>query len=253
MSIPWAMSVTLHRFVIRLKITEAEIAMNVKNCVLTNESDWRCTHYGEDFTSNIFVAKKLPYSAIVVMSFSKQKSFSSFSADFKSLFGDDIELEDFTLINDVRKFYTPCYSIALNKLESVLHDDDKDMFIKRVKKKGRKAPVKPAKIRSYALNGCDPDDTIVIGDDDGTAPSVSMDQQKFSALAIHPFPKESNFVIEIFATGNLNCAGIPSEEYFQERIIPYVNGPLLSMLKECSLEYGKGEIDQIRDEFDFFF
>jgi hypothetical protein len=262
MSVPHSLSVTLHRFVIRTNCTLDEFALNTVNCVLTNESGWRCTHYGTDFTSNVFVASKLPYYALVAMSFSKQKSFETYKEYFKVLFGEDTVLQDFTLINWVEKFYTPCNNISLTKLESMFIDGNDGAFIKRVTRKKKndvKVRVKPGKIKSYANNGYISDDSdftpelprISIGTDDGTAPTVNMDQQKFSALSIYPYPKESNFVIEVFATGNLNVAGIPDANYFEERVIPYINNKLMTCLRECSMTFDAVQLDSLRDEFVF--
>ena len=258
------LSVTLHRFIINTKTKLDEFAFNTPNCVLTNDS-WRCTYYGKDFTSNIFIAKKLPHYALVAMSFSKNKSFESYKRDFKELFKNDpnVTLQDYTLINWVEKFYTPYKNLSLTKLETVLYNDDDDIFINKIKKKGRAPKKKPDKIKSYdmvdELNGNDSDFTdeykrarkrrIVIGDDDGESPKVNMDQQKFSALALHPFPKESNFVIEVYSSGTLNVAGIPNEEYFNGRIKPYINGKLSEFLKECN--YGDTDNNNLRDEFIF--
>lgn len=261
------LSVTVHRFIINTKMKLEEIAFSTPNCVISNESPWRCTYYGKDFTSNIFIAKKLPYYALVAMSFSKNKSFDSYKEDYKKLLKADpnVTLQDFTLINWVEKFYTPYNSLSLNTLETILYKDDEDIFISKIKKKGRQAKVKPDKIKSYDQvtnddDGNDSDYTdeyrkskkrkITIGDDDGKSPKVNMDQQKFSALAVHPFPKESNFVIEVYTTGKLNVAGIPNEEYFNERVKPYINGKFASFLNECNLGQNV-VIDDLIDEFTF--
>lgn len=257
------LSVTLHRFIINTTLKLDEFAFSTPNCVLTQESSWRCTYYGRDFTSNIFIAKKLPKYALVAMSFSKNKTFEDYKNDFKNLFKNDpnTSLEDFTLINWVEKFYTPFKSLSLTKLESLLYVDDEDVFITKINKKGRDSK-KPLKIKSYdQINGCDGYDSdftesarkkqkIEIGDDDGGSPKINMDQQKFSALALHPFPKESNFVIEIYSTGKLNVAGIPNEEYFKKRIKPYINGKLSSFLEQSDMGFEQTEIDELRDEFD---
>jgi hypothetical protein len=233
--------------------------MRTPNCILTEESDWRCTYYGKDFTSNIFIAKKLPYYALVVMSFSKNKSFDDYSRCFRQLFGENTELKDFTLINWVEKFYTNYSNINLNKLESLLYDDDDDVFITRVKNK-RDNTKKPKKIRCYNNVHSDDDDDdgdnvdterAIIGNDDGKAPKVNMNQQKFSALSLYPYPKESNFVIEIFATGNLNVAGIPDQDYFENRIKPYIDTKLVGFLKQCSIDCDKKKLNDIMDEFIF--
>ena len=259
------LSVTLHRFIINTSIKLEDFALTTPNCVLTGESAWRCTYYGRDFTSNIFIAKKLPYYALVAMSFSKNKSFEDYKKDFGGLFKRDpnVTLQNFTLINWVEKFYTPFNHVSLTQLESLLYVDDDDIFIKKLKKgvKGGNKN-KPEKIKSYDQdgdNGYDSDLTspppskkqrVAIGNDDGKSPKVDMDQQKFSALAVHPFPKESNFVIEVYATGKLNVAGIPTEEYFNERVKPYINGKLYDLLEKCNM--GGVKIDDIKDEFLLF-
>lgn len=258
MPIPHKLSVTVHRFLIITDEKLDRFALRTPNCILTQESDWRCTYYGKDFTSNIFIAKKLPYYALVAMSFSKNKSFGEYLSYYRTLFGPATEIRDFTLINWVEKFYTTCKNINLNQLEDVLYDDDGDVFITRVKKKGRKAGKKPDKIKSYDQSGYQSDNSdyshkerVVIGDDDGTAPKVTMNQQKFSALSLYPYPKESNFVIEIFATGNLNVAGIPNDDYFINRVIPYINDKLVTFLELCSVECEEKEMEDLMDEFIF--
>ena len=261
--VPHKLSVTLHRFIINTSIKLEDFALQTPNCVLTGESAWRCTYYGKDFTSNIFIAKKLPYYALVAMSFSKNKNFDSYKEDFAELFKKDpsVNLENFTLINWVEKFYTPFHHVSLNKLESLLYVDDDDIFIKKLKKGGGKgSKKKPAKIKSYDQEGGNAYDSdlepsnkkrrIEIGNDDGNSPRVNMDQMRYSALALHPFPQESNFVIEIYSTGKLNVAGIPNEDYFHERVKPYINGKLYNFLKECNIE--NIQIDDLKDEFLIF-
>lgn len=251
-----ALSLTVHRMIIHTDCSLDEFALRTKNCWLTGESDWRCTYYGDDFSTNLFNAKKIPTKALVSMAFSKGKKLEDYERDFKKLFGPDIIIEDFTLVNWVEKFYTTHKTVSLNKLEGLLVEDDETIFIKKVKQRGRKT--RPKKIASYDIKVYDSDSDsekepkrIKIGDDDGSAPSVSMDQQKFSALIIRPFPKESNFAIEVFSTGNLNVAGIPSEEYFKKRVVPYIKDKLMGFMEKCDIGVSQNEIDDLKDEFIF--
>lgn len=246
--IPHNLSVTVHRFIINTSQNLEDFALKTKNCVLTNESDWRCTYYGVDFTSNIFIAKKLSYYALVSMSFSKNKTLEEYQEAYRKIFGEDVTLQDFTLINRVDKFYTPFKSLDLEKLESILSGDDKDIFIKMMKKKGPIA--RPDKIKSYHMND-NKRGQININKENSDSPAVNMDQQRFSALSLKPFPQESNFTIEVFTSGNLNVAGVPGEEYLLNRIVPYVNDKLVNMLSKCEINTGGKALDDLIDEFDF--
>lgn len=258
------LSVTLHRFIINTKLKLVDFAFSTPNCVLTKESPWRCTYYGKDFTSNIFIAKKLPSYALVAMSFSKNKSFEEYQQIFKQMFSKDpsVTLTKFTLINWVEKFYTPYKMISLTKLlETLLEmgemDEGNDEFIKKIKNKNKEQ--KPCRIKSYDQtiannDGYDSDNVIkkkkkLSVEDDGSCPRFDMDQQKFSALPLYPFPKESNVVIEIYSTGKLNVAGIPDQEFFDNKIKPYINGRLSDLLKECEL--GQCNSEDILNEFIF--
>lgn len=258
-NIPHALSLTLHRFIVLTNERLDNFAFHTPNCVLTEGNTWRCTHYGIDYTSNIFVASKLPYYALVSMSFSKGKTEEEYVKEYKQLFGPETEIRDFTLINWVEKFYTTCSNINLIKLENVLNSDNGDIFVERVKKRGRKKGKKPGKIPGYSVNGYKSDDSdiehdpprVEIGNDDGTDPRINMDQENFSALSLYPYPKETNCVIEIFSTGNLNMAGIPSKEYFEKKMVPYVNEKLIHLLEQCCTECGDIDRDEIINEFIF--
>jgi hypothetical protein len=260
MSIPHTLSVTLHRFIVRTDRGLTDLALNTNNCVLTDESGWRCTYYGRDYTSNIFVASKLPYYALVAMSFSKDKPFDEYKADYEVIFGASVVLEGFTLINWVEKFYPPNYNISLEKLQDILLTNNKtDAFVEAVTKKPRAKKAVPPKIGSYcSRRDLDYDEPynklhplVKIGIDGGDNPSVNMDQKKISLLAITPYPTETRCVIEVFATGKLNVAGIPNMEFFNKRLVPYINNTLDLMLRDSSNDYDDNKINTIRDEFIF--
>lgn len=237
--IPHKTSLRFHRLIVKIDIELKDFACNTPNCVLS-ESDWRCTYYGYDFTINIFKASKLSYPAIVCMTF-HNKSLESIEDDFEKLFGKRPESDMTTAINWVEKFYTPYNSLDLDRLYDMLSNSDDCAFVERVYNKKKKKNVTkktPGKIKCYSMTNYDSDDSTINRpaprvpknpDDKGDDATVSMDQKKFCALVLHPFPSESNFAIEIFSSGVLNVPGIPSEEYF-EKIKKYVNETLAPIM-----------------------
>lgn len=239
--IPHKTSLRFHRFIIKIELNLTDFAFKTPNCVLSNESDWRCTYYGHDYTVNIFNARKLPYPAIVCMTFHKGKSLESIEDEYEELLGTRPDSKMNTDINWVEKFYTPYNNLDLDKLYDLLADSDECAFVERVYKKNKKKnpKKKPGKIKCYSMSNYDSDDSTINhptprvpknADDKGVDATVSMDQKKFCALILHPFPSESNFAIEIFSSGVLNVPGIPNATYF-EKIKQYVNRTLAPIMK----------------------
>lgn len=237
-------SLLFYRFVIKIKLDLADFAFHTPNCVLAANSDWRCTYYGKDYTVNIFNAGKLPYPAIVCMTFFKDRDVETFYDEFERLFGKSPERSMTTRINWVEKFYTPYKNIDLEKLYDLLTSSEQCAFVERVyKKKG--SSKKPGKIQCYDVSdGYKSDDSDInrppprVPVDisaDASGAIVSIDQKRFCALIIHPFPSESNFAIEAFSSGVLNVPGIPSVEYF-DKIKTYVNDTLSPVLEQAQYE-----------------
>jgi hypothetical protein len=243
--IPHKTSLLFYRFIVKIKLDLAEFAFRIPNCVLATNSDWRCTYYGKDYTVNIFNAGKLPYPAIVCMTFFKEKSIDSFDDEYERLFGQRPESSMTTRINWVEKFYTPYTNIDLEKLYDTLTNSNECVFVERVYKKDKLkgSTDRPVKIQCYSVNeGSDTDDTsnkiksrVITSTADDSSAIVSIDQKKFCALIIHPFPTESNFAIEAFSSGVLNVPGIPSVDYF-EKIKKYINTTLAPVLKSAQIE-----------------
>lgn len=246
--IPHKTSLRFHRLIVKTNIELKDFACNTPNCVLS-ESDWRCTYYGKDFTMNIFKASKLSYPALVCMTF-HNKSLESIEDDFEELFGKRPESEETTAINWVEKFYTPYNNLDLDRLYDMLSNGNECAFIKRVydkKNKVNDTKKTPGKIKCYSEPNYDSDDSSINHppsripnnlDDKGYDATVSMDQKKFCALILHPFPSESNFAIEIFSSGVLNVPGIPCEQYF-EKIKKYVNETLAPIMNRSRYEDSK--------------
>ena len=260
--IPHKASLRFHRFIINITLDLTDFACKTPNCVLSNESSWRCTYYGHDYTVNIFNARKLPYPAIVCMTFHKGKSIESLEDEFESLFGKRPDSKMNTDINWVEKFYTPHNNIDLDKLYDSLTVSGECAFVKRIYKKngGAIKKKKPGKIKCYSAGLGDDSDDSVCGDvnprvpkdasDEGVDATVSMDQTKFCALVLHPFPSESNFAIEIFTSGVLNVPGIPNAEYF-EKIKRYVNNVLSPIMKGARYNDDAYVGDVVIDDFIF--
>jgi hypothetical protein len=203
---------------------------------------------------NVFVAKKLPKPAVVCMVFSKPKPIEEFFPEFERLFGARPDVNNITFINRVEKFYTPYNNLDFEGLYDDL-DQSGDIstffIIDHSKKKDRVVKSSgPGKIPSYSQqvndDGYDSDDSSInrvelpprvnmSGGEgmDNIDPLLSMDLQRFCAMMVQPFPDESNVMIEIFASGVLNVAGIPTEEYFQ-RIKKFVEEKLAPLLEKNS-------------------
>jgi hypothetical protein len=237
-------SLLFYRFIIKIDLDLIDFAFRTPNCVLATSSAWRCTYYGKDYTVNIFRAGKLPYPAIVCMTFFKDKDVESFYEEYRLLFGVAPEPRMTTRINWVEKFYTRHSNIDLEKLHDNLSNSDDCAFVERVfkGKNKRKHGNKPGKIQCYDARFDNesgdskppprvPDNPTA--DDSGVL--VSIDQKKFCALIIHPFPSESNFAIEAFSSGVLNVPGIPSPEYF-EKIKRYITNTLSPILAASKFE-----------------
>lgn len=260
-------SLKLYRFIIRVNITLDEFAHTHRNCVLSVSSDWRCTYYEKAFTMNIFDAKKLPYPALVCMVFTMTMESDAFIPVFESLFGvtkEDIDKP--TLVNWVEKYYTPHKPLDLEGLFLSLNS----LASVSLKVKGRKQ--KPRVLPSYdvhkseELEGYDSDYnnrranqfakslTLSTKEDDGSSPALSMDQQSFCALVVHPFPEATHLAIEVFSSGVLNVAGIPTDEIF-EHLTHYVNtklGPLMEQHALKSNELNERESEE-EDRWDLLF
>jgi hypothetical protein len=189
---------------------------------------------------NVFIAKKLHVPGVVCMVFSKPKPMEQFFPEFKRLFGNVPRVEDITFVNRVEKFYTPWKNLDFEGLYDDLDkSSDITSFFIITHKKGKVA-TKPAKIPSYCENNVDDDDsdcetvppppTSNLVED----PQLSMNLQRFCAMMICPFPSESNVMIEVFASGVLNVAGIPNEEYFL-RIKQFIEIKLAPILSNNSM------------------
>jgi hypothetical protein len=169
------------------------------------------------------------------MTFHKGKSLSSIEDEYEELFGKRPESKMTTNINWVEKFYTPHTNVDLDKLHVLLLESCESAFVERVYKKNKIANEKPGRIKCYNMGGYESDDSDTnqvhsrVPNNGGADATVSMDQKKFCALILHPFPSESNFAIEIFSSGVLNVPGIPSSDYF-EKIKRYVNDTLAPIM-----------------------
>lgn len=254
-------SLLFYRFIIKIDLDLIDFAFRTPNCVLATSSDWRCTYYGKDYTTNIFKAGKLSYPAIVCMTFFKDKEVDSFYEEYHKLFGVTPDPRMTTLINWVEKFYTGHTKIDLDRLHDTLSNSNSCAFVERVykgKNKRNGSAKKPGKIQCYDNHdGNESDDSSInkpaprvpvdtTADDSGVI--VSIDQKKFCALIIHPFPSESNFAIEAFSSGVLNVPGIPSAEYF-EKIKRYINDALSPIMRAC--KFNETPDDMTLDDFIF--
>lgn len=244
-------STLVYRIVVFTEMTLEQFIFNTPNCICTLKNRWRCTYHGYDYSMNVFSAKDIGRPGVVCMFFTKPKPLESFFPEFERLFGAAPLPENITFINRVEKFYTPYKDIYFDGLYDDLdqRDDIGEFFIINHKKNKVKQN-KPEKIPSYvqqvADNSYTEDDDddvirlskqprIVINDHkmEHVKPHLSMDLQRFCAMMVQPFPEESNVKIEIFDSGVLNVAGIPSEEYF-ERIKTFIEIKLAPLLEKNS-------------------
>lgn len=233
-------SIIVYRFVVYTDITLKQFIFNQPNCICTFKNKWRVTYHGADYSMNIFMAKKLSRPAMVCMVFSKPKPMEEFFPEFERLFGNSPDINNITFINRVEKFYTPYGNLDFEGLYDDL-DQSGDIstffIIDHGKKGGNKVRGGPAKIPSYAQVADDYEEKTrggsIIAEMDTSDPRLSMDLQRFCAMMVMPFPDESNVMIEIFASGVLNVAGIPTEEYF-ERIKNFVGEKLMPLLEKNS-------------------
>lgn len=247
--IPNKTSTLVYRVVVYTDITLEQFIFNTPNCICTYKNRWRCTYHGPNYSMNVFTAKDIGRNGVVCMFFTKTDDMETFFPEFKRLFGAEPLPENITFINRVEKFYTPYREIYFDGLYDDLdHTEDiGEFFIIQHGAKKKKEPKKlPAKIPSYVqqLNSeeVDEDDSDMehqpaskkLKHSDDFKPHLSMDLQRFCAMMVQPFPEESNVKIEIFDSGVLNVAGIPSQEYF-ERIKKFIDDKLVPLLKNnCS-------------------
>lgn len=243
-------SILVYRFIVYTEMTLKQFIFNNPNCICTFKNKWRCTFHASDYSMNVFVAKKLERPAIVCMVFSKPKPLEEFYPQFERLFGARPDPKNITFVNRVEKFYTPYKDLDFEGLYDTLDqcNDINAFYVMDHKNKSKDIVSKPGKIPSYSSvcyenneddsdfedNKLPPRVNMSGGNGmDNNEPLLSMDLQRFCAFNIQPFPKESNVMIEVFASGILNVAGIPSEEYFQ-RIKKFINEILGPILKQNS-------------------
>lgn len=236
-------SIIVYRFVVYTDISLKQFIFNQPNCICTFKNKWRVTYHGIDYSMNIFMAKKLSKPAMVCMVFSKPKPIENFFPEFEKLFGARPDINNITFINRVEKFYTNFTELDFEGLYEDLDNstDISTFFIIDHSKKKEKSIIKSsrlAKIPSYSEKPADSDETpVIVGNClDNVDPHLSMDLQRFCAMIVQPFPEESNVTIEIFASGVLNVAGIPSEDYFQ-RIKQFIEEKLAPLLEKNSSTY----------------
>lgn len=233
-------SIVVYRFIVYTDITLRQFLFNNPMCICPFKNKWRVTYHGLDYSMNIFVAKKLSRPGLVCMVFAKQKPLDEFYPEFERLFGSRPDPKNITVVNRVEKFYTPYSNIDFEGLYDDLDksNDIEKFFIVNHAKNKSKAAIKPVvKIPSYVEQefGHEQSPRVLNVDDDidSIDPHLSMDLQKFCAIMIAPFPEESNVMIEVFASGVLNVAGIPSEDYFH-RIKRFVEEKLAPLLENNS-------------------
>jgi hypothetical protein len=237
-------SVKVYRFLLKTTMSPKDFAFRNKNCVISSKDRWRCTYHGHDFTTNIFKAKKVPYPALVFIFFTQTKPIDSIVDEMESLIGVKPDVNSMVLTNWVEKVYTPHKNIDLEALfcdlDSGFDDLGQHFVIERKMKKERVKKTKPGKIPKYfERNEYDSDDSDIEkpppriptdANDNGENPKINLDQQTFCGIILTPFPTESNVVLEIFASGVINVAGIPNDTYF-EKVKNYINVNLLPLMK----------------------
>jgi hypothetical protein len=248
-------SILVYRLIVYTDVTLKQFIFNNPNCICTLKNQWRCTYHASDYSMNVFVAKKLSTPAIVCMVFSKPKPIDDFGPEFERLFGARPDPKNITLVNRVEKFYTPYKEL---NFEGLYDDLDKcsdigTFYIVDHSKTKNKSNGKPGKIPSYShecyvdidseeSNKPEPRVNMEAGDGmDNIEPLLSMNLQRFCAMMVQPFPNESNVMIEIFASGVLNVAGIPTEEYFQ-RIKKFITEELAPLLKNNARQNPNDEV-----------
>lgn len=229
-------SVKVYRILIHTKINLLEFSYKTPNCIISTKSEWRCTYHALDFTLNIFQASKLPHPAIVVILFTKSKPLNEIETSLTNLFGTRPDMETAKLLNWVTKFYTPYKNLDLDNLYDDLDECnnlDNIFILKGCESK------RPEKIKRYDFNEpiYNSDTEIskpVVVNDDGTNPDLAIDKQRFSALIITPFPKETNLTLEIYSTGVINAAGIPNSHIY-DKTLSYVNNTLLPLFVDNAM------------------
>lgn len=238
--IPNKTSILVNRVVIYTDITLEDLVFNTPNCICSYKNNWRATIHRKEFSMNVFSAKDLQKPGVVCMMFTKNENIEYFFPEFEKLFGARPELNNITFINRVEKFYTPYKNIYFEGLYDDLDksDDINHFFIVDHAKKG-KEKTRPGKIPSYIQqengNNRNKKPRIQIEDTEmkNINPHLSMDLQRFCAMIVQPFPEEANAKIEIFDSGVLNVAGIPSNEYFY-RIKKFIEEKLAPLLAKNS-------------------
>lgn len=241
-------SVKVYRVIIPINISIKSFALSNKNCIVSKNTQWRCTHHGDDFTINIFKASKLSYPAIVVIIFSQHGDINDILIKLQHLFGVPPLIETLDLLNWVEKFYPKLNeNINLDYLYTQMNIGDSDeVFVLKRPKKNTARNDRLKKMKRYYekpsaheqndnnLAKLDNRKHFIFTDSDGSTAKLKMNRQLFSALIVQPFPEESNVKIEIYYTGIINVAGIPSKEYFH-KIKYYLNNRLLPLMKESQL------------------
>jgi hypothetical protein len=145
--------------------------------------------------------------------------------------------DDLVCVNRVEKFYfnkVLCLTTLFMQLDE-LRNANNDAF--KITTKQPPTQTKRHKLPRYNQKFDDDvkRNSYVITESTGDNANVMIDQQRFSALILHPFPLESSVKIEIYATGVLNVAGSPSNEYF-ERIKSYINNDLNPILNRSLID-----------------
>jgi hypothetical protein len=176
---------------------------------------------------NIFNAKDAPFVVFIV--FTKDKPVEEIKRAVCALAQEEgctcahPEIVLFNMTNKVEKFFTEIANVNLETLYEELDRKkaNEDLFV--IKKKTKKHP-----------------------DDAEESPDLYMDQKRFSALILQPFPSRFKIKLEVYSSGAINVTGVKTEEQ-QAFIERYINDTLIPLFhkhadgeEDCNLDFDFG-------------
>lgn len=152
------------------KIDLKKFAQSVWNCVIRSKTPFRCTYYGSNFTMNMFTHSDIIFCKVPI------ENFLSEVADVLNM---DTSLFSYKLKNIVCKFRTNMEYLNLN-----------DLFERNL----QQTQFRNGRHINFRMR-----DDIWKND---------FQPQRFPALIVGPFTDKKRIVLEIFASGVINCTGL---------------------------------------------